>query len=237
MSVFRVQRIRSCVQCGSVLGLKCGKCVKHPGRKLRVIELFDWPEILRTAQCGCCIEISCQLPGCKKTIWKYIRLRGKEKKSVARKLYCSNACAARAAGLSIKTRVRVPCAYCGKIVEKQQWALKLRNYVYCKQECHYLHVRQLAFDAKKDAREKENRGQGSLALLECWNGCKDITEHVLISEPNRGTTNYKYRCNVCKKSRSASCVSNFKEYARAHPREIASRDVYNGDERLSANPV
>ena len=73
MSTFKVQRIRSCVQCGDLLALKCKTCLKHPDRKPRVVELYDWPQVLKTAECGCCIQFQCQLPGCTKTRWTCVR--------------------------------------------------------------------------------------------------------------------------------------------------------------------
>ncbi len=56
----KVQRVRWCSQCESLLPLKCTKCLSHPERTPKQVELFDLPEILETGPCGC-VRFACQI--------------------------------------------------------------------------------------------------------------------------------------------------------------------------------
>lgn len=199
METLRFQKIRACVQCEEILSLKCERCLKHPDRKPRVIELYEWPPILRVGPCGCLL-IACQAPGCRNTKWRYPRLHSKEGKAVSQTFCCSPKCAAKVAASTLKTSIEVACACgCGKKFTKQPAVLKLRRHVYFSQEHHYKHVRRMNFETKQKKliiAEKDN-----LALLECWGGCREITEHTRRGEISKG--NVRHECNVCHFIRNA----------------------------------
>ncbi len=200
MSVFHVQRIRSCVQCGEILSQKCDKCQAHPNRKPQIIELFDFPPVLATAECKCCIKLRCQREGCQNTFWRYIRLHYSVAKARSRNFYCSSTCAAKASPATKSTSIDTPCAYCGKIVAKQPAILKLRRHVFCNPSHHYLFVKKSRFDADKGKKiiEREMEKQ---ALLQCGNGCKDITLHEEV-----GYTHTKHKCMKCGFVRSTTLI-------------------------------
>lgn len=71
----RVQRICWCVQCEERLPDRCEKCVKHPDRRPRVVEIYDAPPVLATNECGC-VKIRCQRDGCLSTMWRHPRADG-----------------------------------------------------------------------------------------------------------------------------------------------------------------
>lgn len=71
----RVQRIRWCTQCECMLPKRCAKCVAHPDRKPRMVEIFGAPQVLATNECGC-VKIRCQRPGCQATMWRHPRADG-----------------------------------------------------------------------------------------------------------------------------------------------------------------
>lgn len=193
MTTFKIQRIRSCTQCKSILPVKCEKCVSHPERKPTVVELYDWPEILETGPCWCCIRIRCQLSGCTNTPWKYVKLRSRTGKTTAKSLFCSHTCSAKAAGATRANSVKLPCSYCSKPVSKRPSILKLRRDVYCNHECHYLNVKKQTFElkqAKKLAEKVILEADENKALLDCIK-CKSVTEHIEESKN-------QYRCLECK---------------------------------------
>lgn len=188
MTTFHVQRIRSCSQCGDVLPQKCGGCLAHPDRKPRIIELYDWPPILATGPCGCLL-IQCQAPDCTNKRWRYPFLKNKEGKSVAKTFCCSPKCATTIANSAKAKKIKVNCAYCEKLKEVWPSVLKARRNIYCKPECHYLHMRKMAFEAKEGQKIIETQ-MNKAALLACEGSCKDITEHTEISR-------HKHKCNGC----------------------------------------
>lgn len=171
MSVFKVQRIRSCVQCGDVLGLKCKNCIKHPERKPRVIDFYDWPEILKTAECGCCIQIRCQADGCGKLVWRNAK-HNRGGKAISKAFYCSISCSARSMAMARCKRQSVPCAYCSKMVVKKMFSLKTWVRSFCNNTCYFLFRAKTKHEAKMAAKEDEE----ARALLWCEK-CRDVTDH------------------------------------------------------------
>ncbi len=165
MANFRIQRIRSCSQCGEILAQRCDKCLSHPERKPRIVELYDWPEILQTGHCGCLL-IQCQRPGCTNKKWRYAKLHNKEGKSESKNFCCSPKCAALVANMSKVAKIEVKCSYCN--ATKMVWPsiLRLRREIFCRRDHHYLWVCQQNFNrriAKRDKYEKEEL----LQLLHC----------------------------------------------------------------------
>lgn len=176
MSVFRVQKVRSCVQCGDVLALKCGACAKHPERRPRVLEVYDWPEVLKTAECGCCIKIRCQLEGCTQTMWRNIK-HNRAGKAASRGSFCSIRCSARSMAAARVTRETVPCDWCARPVVKKSYALKTWKKSYCNRTCYFLRRakdQHGAAEAKRLAAKEDSK----LAMLECRGRCRTVTEHT-----------------------------------------------------------
>lgn len=174
MKLFKVQYIRSCSQCGDVLPQKCEQCKVHPDRKPRIIELFDWPQILQTGPCGCCIQIQCQRPGCSTKFWRYVRLHSKTGKATSRNVVCGKACAIALAGSAKAKKVEAPCAYCGAVKTLVPSILKVRRHIFCNPSHHYLWVRKMRFEAIEAARAALE-AEDDAALLFCA-VCRDVVE-------------------------------------------------------------
>jgi hypothetical protein len=195
MSTLHFQRVRFCTQCKEPLPKKCDRCLEHPERTPKVIELYDFPKILRTAECGCCVEISCQASGCSKSMWRHVNKHYKSGKWPAKTFCCSQRCAALTASMSRKTGMKVLCSCgCGQKIYKEMWALKMNRYVYANSEHCYKHRRQMAHDAKEEIETK-------VAYLQCLNGCvgdngDKITIHSFLGKQ-------KYKCDDCGKEREA----------------------------------
>lgn len=196
MSTFKVQRIRSCVQCGDVLSLKCKGCVKHPDRKPRVIEYYDWPEILKTAECGCCIYIQCQFPGCGKCVWRN-KSHNREGRAISKAFFCSTTCSGRTIGLARVNRREVPCAYCAKKVMKKACELKTWKHAFCNRTCYFLFKAKQTHDQKQIA-EKLYKSLNDLSMLQCQGKCRgQVTEH---SKTSKNTSACK-TCNTVRDDR------------------------------------
>lgn len=183
-ATFKVQRIRSCVQCGDVLGLKCKSCLKHPDRKPVVVEFFDWPEILKVAECGCCILIACQAPGCVNRMWRH-RKHERGGLTSSRSFICSPKCGGKLLHITRSKRQQVPCAYCSKLVTKKQFTLKSWVRSFCNNSCYFLFRAKAKHEAQQAAKAKD----AARALLWCEK-CKDVTEH---DSPNIGSA----KCLPC----------------------------------------
>lgn len=179
MSTFKIQRIRYCVQCKETLPLKCLNCVKHPNRRPRVIERHDWPEIIKTAECSCCIKIRCEALGCVQTMWRHTG-HVKGGKSMNKRFFCSKICFHRS--IRNAQRVTVPCAYCRKLVEKK--VSRTWTHSFCHQTCYVLYRAKTAHQAR-EAKKKDN----NLGLLWC-HSCRAINEH---NTPRHGLA----RCMKC----------------------------------------
>ncbi len=181
MSTFKVQRIRSCVQCGDMLSLKCKACTAHPNRKPRVIELYDWPEVLKTAECGCCIQIRCQATGCVKTRWCNTKWNTQGKQP-SKRFFCSIPCSSRTISSDRCKKQTVPCAYCTKPVSKKSYEVKTWTKSFCNKTCYAIYRAKAKHDAKEAVR-KALDGDGSEALLQCAGKCRGaITEHTATSK-------------------------------------------------------
>ena len=172
-----VQKIRECTGCGDVLSQKCDKCKKCPSRKPRVTEVYDWPPILETAACGCCVKVACQIPdelrpgSCKKTSWKRVL---NSAGATSAHLFCSHPCANIATAAARKNRVTIKCAWCGTPKEIHAYRLARTKMLFCRKSCRFMHQRQEAANRKK-ANAKIDSGR---MLLECRGRCRSITEHM-----------------------------------------------------------
>ncbi len=191
MSIFKIQRIRSCVQCGDVLALKCAACTKHPERKPRVLEIYDWPPILKTAECGCCIQISCQAEGCTRRMWRNVK-HNKASMAASKRSFCSIACAARSMAMARCTRQTVPCDWCKKPVTKKSYALKTWKKSFCNQTCYFLRRAKDAHAIKEAERNAPDAG--NIGLLHCVK-CNDVTEHLTPK-------NKPAMCKTCQTTRA-----------------------------------
>lgn len=192
--VLKVQRVRACVQCGDVLSKKCDKCKKHPTRQPRIIELYDFPAPLKVAECGCCILLRCQRPGCHVTFWRSTKNNAVKGKSRHATFVCSGRCRSITANAGRKTSILLPCGWCEKPVSRQPAQIPLKRIVFCKPVCWYLYRTREA--ARRNAIKREpSLLDPAAADLQCEGKCRAITEHVEIA-PNR------YRCRTCSHVRS-----------------------------------
>lgn len=178
MSPFKIQRIRSCVQCGDVLGLKCMACVKHPNRKPKIVEVYDWPTILETCPSGDCLKISCQRPGCVGTMWRS-RSHTRGRKMKYETMYCSRECNIAALAKARDTRVTVPCGWhaCNAKVQRKASTLKTFKRAFCRPDHYFLTLRREAHDAREGKRLAE-KGDDGRSLMECEGKCSDVTDHI-----------------------------------------------------------
>lgn len=173
--MLKVQKIRSCVQCGDVLAKKCDRCKAHSNRKPRVIEYYDWPEILAISPCGC-IKIACQLPGCHATMWR-LKSKNRGGMSISKNFFCSVAHTSKFVASQRDKRQTVPCAYCGKLVVKKAFALKTWKESYCNQTCHFLQRAK----RKHEARE----ASAKIQVMVCY--CPAHRGEIVEQTPVRGT--------------------------------------------------
>lgn len=185
--MLKLIRIRSCSQCKRPLPDKCSNCLKHPEAKPEVIELFDFPKPVKMHSCGEHADFKCQ--GCGTVFMRYLKQRAKEKMTPFKGLFCTSACAITFDNKNSKIAIKVPCAYCG--VEIDRTLRKLSHsklqLAFCDPEHWYLYR---VSESHKE-KEKENPTE---ALLQCLNGCKDITEHSRLSIG-------LYKCVPCGKTR------------------------------------
>lgn len=177
---FKVQYIRSCKQCGTVLSMKCKACVKHPDRKPTIVEVYDWPPILATCPSGDCIQIACQKPGCTGKPWRSrSHTRGGKMKSAH--MYCTRQCNLSMIALSKRiARVKVPCGWCRAPVERTESQLKLLKSAYCRPDHYFLFLKKAVHEAKQALKAETSPDR---ALLHCVK-CKDVTEHKAPSKGN-----------------------------------------------------
>lgn len=191
MSEFKVQYIRSCVQCGDILSKKCGGCTKHPNRKPRITEIYDWPPILATGPCGC-IQIKCQRAACGNLAW---RSRGHQSiMSRFKSAFCSRKCNSIANFENRKNRLTVKCAWhlCDTKIERKCSILKTFKHSYCRKDHYYLARKKMAYDITE-------RQTVSRSLYYC-SKCRDVTEQM--NEAKR------LRCLTCNTSNEAMTVTN-----------------------------
>lgn len=199
MSIFKVQRIRSCVTCGDVLALKCKACIKHPNRRLRILDFYDWPPIIKTAECGCCIQFRCQAEGCPKTRWAYTK-HDRGGKAVAQKFFCSISCSALTLAKSRTMRQMVPCAWDQKLVEKKSFAIKTWKQSFCNRSCYFLWRAKEKHETKERAKLVEKaleNIQSKKMVLQCNGKCNgSATNHIWLSKSEA-------QCQVCKTTRDS----------------------------------
>lgn len=201
MSVFKVQRIHSCTQCGTVLGLKCKACVKHPDRKPQSIELYGYPTPLKVAECGCCVLLPCQRDTCKKTFWRFVA-KYKTRLTRAKGLYCSHLCSCLSMSESRKTRTAVRCAWheCSTMVERKLSQLSLFKHSFCRPDHKVLFYAKIRHDEIQALVKKMKSDM--VGLLYCKK-CVDVTEH---DTPTAGLST----CKICQSKRDAKILCNNK---------------------------
>lgn len=171
----KVQRIRFCVQCEEALPRRCAKCVKHPDRRPRVVELFGVPAVLATNECGC-VKIRCQRPGCLRTMWRHPLADG----TLARRNhFCSPACGrAVTAAAKRAARVAAPCSCgCGRQVVRPASNMRAQR-AYYSQRCHYLHRAALLAQARRRAAEADDAVQAYACYSPRCRGA--VTDHTKL---------------------------------------------------------
>lgn len=198
MSVFKVQRIRSCVQCGSVLSLKCKGCAAHPDRKPKIVEYYNWPTILEVCPCKCSVRIACQRDGCKGTMWRN-KTHNPGGLSRSASLFCSPRCNCLVRAAERDTRVTVPCGWheCRKPVLRSRSQIKTFKAAYCRPDHYFLSMRKSAHDVKVAKIKAIEDTQ--IGLLHC-SGCNDVTEHTT---PDTGLATCR-ACGVKRFARSSA---------------------------------
>ena len=196
---FKVQKIRFCTQCREILPLKCVKCVHHPERRPTVQELFDWPPILQTRDCGC-VQFACQRPGCQKTLWRHVPTRGQGGKAKFAHQFCSLKCSAMVTNSAKNKQQKVPCVNCGTIITRHAFALRQRRFSACSHACRNIYQARLRHAEKERAEESRQRGATLAARLQSFwcERCRAVTDQLPVSYN-------KLECTVCSK-RSRSVV-------------------------------
>lgn len=134
----KVQRICWCVQCEELLPSKCEKCIKHPDRKPRIVEVYGAPPIIETNKCGC-VGFKCQRNACTNPdlVWRHPKADGT---LGFKNHFCSPACVRAVTSEAHRAcRVEVPCdCGCGRICMRRKSELRSKG-VYFSQLCHYRH--------------------------------------------------------------------------------------------------
>lgn len=198
MAIFKVQRIRSCVQCGDVLSLKCSSCAKHPHRTPRIVSYYDWPPIIKTCEAGDHILIRCQFTGCTAEPFWRLTNKGRGGRNVYSRCFCSTSCFNRAS----KTKGReVPCGHCRKSVFKKLFSLTTWQASYCNNTCYFLaraKAKHGRMEAERLKRRECEEAEELRSLLHCTR-CNDVIEHETIGKRNESA-----RCRTCATVRSNS---------------------------------
>lgn len=165
------QHLMFCVQCHELLPRKCHKCITHPDRKPRIVEVFGVPPILQTAPCRC-VLIACQREGCDKTMWRQLMASGELK---LRNHFCSVTCRNRViADARKKVNKPIPCTFCNTIVLRSPSDTKNRLHTYCNPECFHRHRVQV-----KANRRRQLEGHESIQALACYSSrCRgEVVDH------------------------------------------------------------
>lgn len=188
MDTLKIQKIRWCTSCQELLPLKCEKCVKCPDRKPKPVEVFGWPPILATRDCGC-IQIACQRPDCGKRFWRHVPARGKGGQAKHRQQYCSPACWLVVARQirSAKT-IMTPCSECKKPTYRKPCHLKTYKRVFCGRPCFLIAHARGKYGRVVVEDEASPRGPGrptedlTSQMLECRapKHFGEITEHLEV---------------------------------------------------------
>ncbi len=216
MSVFKVQRIRSCIQCGDVLSQKCGACVKHPDRVPRVVEYHNWPPILKVAECGCCVQVACQNPTCSVKVWR-TKKQSATGLSRSATLFCSKRCNAVTQNAARDTRVLVPCGWheCRKKIPRRASLLRTFKNAYCRPDHYYLAEAKKRHDAKEAARQTLDGGD--VQTLACYGACKGaLTDHKRLP-------NGQYQCPGCGRSIDEPSVRHESHSAHSRASLVAAK--------------
>ena len=183
MSFVKVQRVCYCIQCEEMLPKRCKKCVKHPDRRPRVVEIFDAPPVLATNECGC-VKIRCQRPGCLQTMWRHPRADG----TLGNKNHFHDPACVRIVTAAAKraARVTVVCTCgCGRTVTRSLSLMKAKR-VYFSQLCHFRHRVALKAEAR---RAEDNDDVQSLVCSSKY--CRgEVTDHKRLD-------NGRYACVRC----------------------------------------
>lgn len=173
---FKVQLVRYCIQCEEVLPRRCTKCVKHPKRAPRVVELFGVPVVLAINECGC-VKIRCQLTGCFRTMWRHPLADGTLPR---RNHFCSPTCvriATAAAKRAARTSTICSMPGCARVITRPASNMRAKH-VYCSQKCHFLHRAFL----KAKARRERAEGDDSVQAFACYGPrcAGEITDHTKL---------------------------------------------------------
>lgn len=205
MSTFKPFYIRICTQCKDPQPLKCAKCVHHPKRTPKVIEVYAPPMTTKICECRLSFQFECQRDGCGKRVWRSKTSNSRAGMVYAKKLFCSVECRMIQLGKDITTRVEVPCDWCGKKVLRTPCRLKRENIFCCKSHI-YLWREKKRHDIREEekksaieyARESDDPTTG---LLEC-STCKKDTIH---DTPRQFPGTFKFpkaKCQECGTQRS-----------------------------------
>lgn len=190
----KVQRIAYCTQCECLLPKRCTKCVAHPDRKPRIVEIYDAPKILKTNECGC-VGFRCQRVECMNTrlVWRHPRADGT---LGFKNHFCSPECVRIVTAAARKAkRITETCSCgCGRTVTRPASCMRAKH-TYFSQLCHFRHRTQLAAERKEARRLLEAKLaalEARRATLECLGRCGNglLTEH--LTEPGG-----KARCRGC----------------------------------------
>ncbi len=142
----KVQRICWCLNCEEMLPKHCSKCIIHPDRKPRVVELYGVPPVISTNACGC-VLLRCQRDTCLKTMWRHPRADG----TLGHKNhFCSPECVRIiTAAAKVDKRVTVVCSDgCGRLVTRPASNMRAKH-AYFSPLCHYRHRIQMKSDARR----------------------------------------------------------------------------------------
>lgn len=142
----KIQRICWCVQCEEILPRKCSKCVRHPDRKPRIVELYGVPPVLDTNACGC-VLLRCQRDGCIKTMWRHPRADGT---LGYKNHFCSPECVRIVtAAARVAKRITAECSCgCKRTVTRPASNMRAKQ-VYFSQLCHFRHRVELKSAARR----------------------------------------------------------------------------------------
>lgn len=190
MSVFKIQKIRSCTQCGVVLAQKCKGCVSHPDRKPTIVEYFSWPEILQVCPCKCSVMVRCQRDGCSQTMWRN-KTHNSNGLSRSASLYCSKRCNLITLNAAKDTRVEVPCGWCAKPVRRRAAQVKTFQAAYCRPDHYQMAMAKKRHEASEASRLAKDGSDGR-SMLQCSGAkCRGaVTEHSAVTQSSA-------RCQPC----------------------------------------
>ena len=202
MSDFKPFYIRICLQCKDPQPLKCAKCIHHPKRKPKVIEVYAPPMTLKICECRLSFQFECQRDGCEKRVWRSKTSNSRAGMVYAKKLFCSVECRMAQLHKDITTRVEVACDWCGKKVMRTPCNLKQEN-IFCCQAHIYLWRAKKRHDAKeaerREAMEAKKKALSlDIGLMHCAK-CNDVTEHQTPAMRGRGKGHYKAPLAKCLK--------------------------------------